>query len=86
MSVETFIDLEIVADAGSEYLVRINKEVLNSLAAFGGPLTLRHWDGEKPVVLEPYGETSVRTREDASEANNLEKLPKINMDDLIWEL
>jgi len=37
------------------------------------------------VVLEPYGEKAVRTREDASSTNNLVDLPDVDTDELfLW--
>ncbi len=83
MGTETYIDLEILANLNDEYLVRVGKDALNSLVCFDEALTVRHWDGEKPVVLEPYGETAVRTREDASSTNNLTELPNVNVEDLL---
>ena len=83
MGEEVYVDLEVLADIGDEYLVRIGKDVLNSLVSFDEALTVRHWDGDKPVVLEPYGETSVRTREDASVTNNLASLPGVDVDELL---
>jgi len=85
MGVEHYIDLEILAGTDDEYLVRIGKDALNDLVTFDEALTIRHWDGDKPVVLEPYGETSVRTREDASSTNNLTELPDVDLDELfLW--
>jgi len=83
MGEEVYVDLEVLADIGDEYLVRIGKDVLNSLVTFDEALTVRHWDGDKPVVLEPYGETAVRTREDASSTNNLASLPGVDVDELL---
>lgn len=83
MGTETYIDLEILANIGDEYLVRVGKDALNSLVSFDEALTIRHWDGEKPVVLEPYGETAIRTREDAVNSNNLVELPNVDVDKLI---
>ncbi len=74
----TYMDLEILAEmADDDYLIRISKANLNALVTFSEELTVRHWDGEKPVLLEAYGEYAVRTREDADEDNNLSELPKI---------
>ena len=85
MGEEVYVDLEVLADMDDEYLVRIGKDVLNSLVTFDEALTVRHWDGDKPVVLEPYGETAVRTREDASSTNNLASLPGVDVDELyLW--
>ena len=69
-----------------EYLVRVSKDNLNSLVAFDEALTVRHWDGNKPVVLEPYGDTAVRTREDASSENNLAELVNVDADELLMWL
>ena len=85
MGEETYIDLEVLAKTDAEYLVLIGKDALNSLVVFDENLTVRHWDGEKPVVLEPYGEKAVRTREDASRTNNLVDLPDVDTDELfLW--
>ena len=73
---EVYVDLEILATMGEEYLVRIGKDVLNTLVSFDKGLVVRHWDGEKPVILEPYGETAVRTKKDTSTVNNLEGIPE----------
>jgi hypothetical protein len=82
---EIFVDLEILAGADDDYLVRISKDCLNTLVSFDEALTVRHWDGEKPVVLEPYGNDAVRTREDASSKNNLTELPDVDVDELyLW--
>ncbi len=87
MGVETYIDLEVLANLGDEYLVRVGKDALNSLVTYDEALTVRHWDGNKPVVLEPYGKTAVRTREDASSTNNLTTLPDVDVDELLlWLL
>jgi hypothetical protein len=80
---EVYVDLEILADLGDEYLVRVGKDVLNTLVEFDPALVVRHWDGERPVVLEPYGNDAVRTREDASSTNNLENLPNVDADELL---
>jgi len=85
MGEETYIDLEVLADLGDEYLVRIGKDVLNSLVTLDADLVVRHWDGDSPVVLEPYGETAVRTRDDARSTNNLASLPDVDVDELfLW--
>ena len=86
MGVETYIDLEILADMDDEYLVRVSKENLNSLVTFDEALTVRHWDGNKPVVLEPYSTTAVRTREDDSSENNLAELASVDADELLMWL
>lgn len=86
MGVEHYIDLEILAGMDDEYLVRISKDALNDLVTFDEALTVRHWDGDKPVVLEPYGEDAVRTREDASSNNNLAELPNVDADELLMWL
>jgi len=73
-----YTDLEILAEiADDDYLIRISKADLHTLVTFSEDLTIRHWDGKKPVVLERYGEESVRTKEDASEGNNLSELPRV---------
>ena len=76
---ETYIDLEVLAEVVGEdsYLVVVSKEDLRQLVDFSSQLVLRSWDGKKPVVLEPYGDSAVRTSEDASETNNLVGLPNI---------
>ena len=85
MGEEVYIDLEILAEMDDEYLVRIGKDTLNSLVSFDKSLIARHWDGQKPVVLEPYGETAVRTRADAICTNNLADLPDVDVDELfLW--
>ncbi len=85
MGDDTFVDLDILADMGDSYLVSISKTELCSLVSFNDSLAIRHWDGEKPVVLESYGETAVRTKDDASSENNLINLPKANLGDLqLW--
>lgn len=87
MGVEHYVDLEVLANLGDEYLIRVGKDTLNSLVTYDEALTVRHWDGEKPVVLEPYGKTAVRTREDASSTNNLATLLEIDVDELLlWLL
>ena len=83
---ETYVDLEILANMDDEYLVRISKDTLNSLVSFDESLTVRHWDGDKPVVLEPYGDTAVRTREDASSTNNLVNLQDVDVAELLMWL
>jgi len=83
MGKEIFLDLEVLADMGDEYLVRISKKELNSLVTGNADLTVRHWDGNSPVVLEPYGETAVRTRDDARSTNNLASLPDVDVDELL---
>ena len=82
MGEEVYADLEILAAVGDDYLIRINKSDLNTLVTFDDELVLRHWDGSQPVVLEPYGDSAVKTREDASEANNLANLPNVSEEDL----
>ena len=82
MGEEVYADLEILAAVGDDYLIRINKSDLNTLVTFADELVLRHWDGSQPVVLEPYGDSAVKTREDASEANNLANLPNVSEKDL----
>ncbi len=86
MGTGTYIDLEILAGMDDDYLVRVSKPDLNSLVTFDESLTVRHWDGDKPVVLEPYGEISVRTREDANSTNNLEQLENVDVDELLMWL
>ncbi len=85
MSAEIYIDLEILATDPEEetYLVTVSKKTLNSLVSFDEALVIRHWDGEKPVILEAYGTNAVRTSEDASTANNLSELPSIDADTFI---
>ena len=83
MGEEEYIDLEVLAEMDDEYLVRVGKDVLNALVTFDESLLVRHWDGEKPVVLEAYGETAVRTRDDAISTNNLANLPKVDVDELL---
>ena len=75
--VDEYIDLQILATVDDEYLVLVSKDALNDLVTFDEQLTIRHWDGEKPVVLEPYGETAVSTKDDDSDVNNLSKLPEV---------
>lgn len=87
MGEEIYVDLEILAGLDDDYLVRISKTALNSLVNYDEALTLRHWDGDKPVVLEPYGENAVRTREDAEHSNNLVELPNVDVEELyLWLL
>ena len=76
----TFIDLEVLGEVTGEdsYLLVVSKEDLRQLVTFSPNLVLRSWDGNKPVVLEPYGDSTVRTSEDASEVNNLAGLPNIS--------
>ena len=76
----TYIDFQIVADAGDEFVVLLEKDLLNKLVKIPG-LKIRHWDGEKPVSLVAYGDTSVRTLGDDSEENNLTELPHVNSTD-----
>lgn len=83
MGKEIYIDLEILANLGDEYLIRVGKDTLNSLVVYDESLTVRHWDGRKPVVLEPYGQDAIRTKEDASNTNNLEKLPTVDADEIL---
>jgi len=83
MGEEIYVDLEILASMDDEYLVRVSKDSLNTLVMFDDRLLVRHWDGEKPVLLEPYGETAVRTREDASRENNLEALPEVDIETIL---
>ena len=83
MGEEEYIDLEVLAEMDDEYLVRVGKDVLNALVTFDESLLVRHWDGEKPVVLEAYGETAVRTRDDAVSTNNLANLPNVDVDELL---
>ena len=82
MSEEVYADLEILATVGEDYLVRLPKADLNTLVSFCDELVVRHWDGTQPVVLEPYGDSAVRTKEDASEENNLAELPTLSDSDL----
>ena len=80
--VDEYIDLQILARVDDEYLVLVSRDALNDLVTFDEQLTIRHWDGEKPVVLEPYGETAVSTEDDDSDVNNLSKLPEITFEQL----
>jgi hypothetical protein len=77
MGEDIYIDLEVLATIGNDYLIRVSKPDLNTLVSFAEELVVRHWDGTKPVVLEAYGAFAVRTREDASEENNLANLPSL---------
>lgn len=87
MGEENYVDLEILANLGDEYLIRVGKDTLNSLVTYDEALTVRHWDGDKPVVLEPYGKTAVQTREDVSSTNSLTTLPEVDVDELLlWLL
>ena len=87
MAEETYVDLTILARADeNRYLVFIDKKDLNTLVKFNEGLVVRHWDGDKPVVLEPYGDVAVRTREDASAENNLESLPSLTRLELDWNV
>ena len=75
---DLYVDLEILAEvADDDYLIRISKADLNTLVTFSAKLNIRHWDGKHPVSLEGYGESAVRTGEDAVESNNLSQLPKV---------
>jgi hypothetical protein len=75
---DTYVDLEVLAEvADDDYLIKINKADLNTLVTFSEGLIIRHWDGNQPVSLEGYGESAVRTTEDATESNNLAQLPKV---------
>ncbi|MBD3260984.1 MAG: hypothetical protein GF334_04780 [Candidatus Altiarchaeales archaeon] len=81
MGEETYVDVELLAELGEDdYLVRVSKEDLNSLVSFSRKLVVRHWDGDKPVLLSAYGDDAVRTKADASEGNNLTNLPRVNED------
>ena len=82
MGEEVYADLEILAAVGDDYLVRVSKPDLNTLVRFNEGLIIRHWDGSKPVVLESYGDSAVRTQEDASSTNNLTGLPLLAEDTL----
>jgi hypothetical protein len=82
MGEEVYADLEVLATVEDDYLVRISKSDLNTLVSFAEELVVRHWDGTHPVLLEAYGEGAVRTKEDASEENNLTDLPSVSEDDL----
>lgn len=82
MGEEVYTDLEILATVENDYLIRVSKSDLNTLVTFCDELVIRHWDGIKPVVLEAYGDSAVRTKEDASADNNLTGLPALAEDDL----
>ena len=83
MGEEVYIDLSIRAMVEDEdYLVVVSKADLNTLVTFSEDLVIRHWDGNAPVPLEAYGDSAVRTKEDASTTNNLAELPKISNKDL----
>ena len=85
MGEEIYVDLEVLADMNDEYLVRISKDALNTLVMFDASLVIRHWDGDKPVVLEPYGENAVRTKGDAKSTNNLASLRNVDVNELfLW--
>jgi len=79
--VTTFIDIEVLADTGNDFVVLVDKTVLNQLSQVPG-FELRHWDGERPVSLVAYGKESVRTLGDDSEVNNLSELPRVKESDL----
>ena len=80
---DTYADLEVLAEvADDDYLIRISKADLNTLVTFNDNLIIRHWDGNDLVELEPYGEVAVRTKEDASDDNNLSQLPRVGEDRL----
>ena len=75
---ETYVDLEILGNHKEDsYLISLNKHELSKLISFDKSLVVRHWDGEKPLILEPYGQEAVRTKEDGSTANNLVNLPDV---------
>ena len=77
---ETYIDLQILGtDASDDYVLSIPKEEFARLVKLDEQLVFRHWDGNKPVVLENYGEFAIKTHEDGSESNNLANLPKVNI-------
>ena len=79
---EIYVDLEILAREGEDgYVVRISKSDLHTLVTFDPQLIVRHWNGDKPVRLEPYGKNAIRTQEDASEDNNLTRLPRFDLKD-----
>jgi hypothetical protein len=85
MGEKTFVDLDILADMGTNYLVSVSKAELRSLVSFDDSLSIRHWDGEKPLVLESYGEMAVRTTDDETSENNLTNLPNVDLDDVhLW--
>lgn len=81
---KTYIDLQAIADLSDtdDYLVLVSKQDLRILVALSENLVIRHFNGENPVELEPYGDSAVRTKEDASVVNNLEELPSTNIEDL----
>lgn len=83
MDNEIYIDLEVLAEVeDDEYLVRISKKDLNTLILSYNSLVVRHWDGKHALVLEPYGETTIRTRGDDSVSNNFVRLPRLRDEDL----
>ena len=82
MGEEVYSDLEILATVNEDYLIRISKSDLNTLVTFCDELVIRHWDGDQPVVLEAYGDSAVRTAEDANTKNNLTRLPALADADL----
>lgn len=83
MNEEIYIDLDIRATVDDkDYLVVISKADLNTLVTFSKDLVVRHWDGTNAIVLESYGDSAVRTKEDASRTNNLADLPRLSDKDL----
>jgi hypothetical protein len=79
MGDNTYVDLQVLAEIDNdEYLVRISKADLNALVAFDDRLVVRHWDGNKPLMLETYGKSTVRTQGDADKSNNLVQLPRLH--------
>jgi hypothetical protein len=79
-----YVDLQILAEVDNDdYLIVMSKKDLNSLISFNEELVVRHWNGEKPVLLETYGEDAVRTEEDEIEGNNLSTLPRVKSSDMI---
>ena len=75
---DMYADLEILAEvADDDYLIRISKADLNTLVTFSEELTIRHWNGKQPVLLEGYGKDAVRTKEDATKSNNLSELSRV---------
>lgn len=52
MGEEKFVDLEILSKTDDGYVVLIDNNSLDTLVKFDECLTVRHWDGEKPVILE----------------------------------
>lgn len=83
MSEEVYVDLEFLGQVDEDdYLVKVNKADLHTLVVFDKNLVVRHWDGEKPVLLQSYGDDAVRTVEDASEGNNLANLPRLRLSDI----